>query len=50
MPKPTEELAQLREQGLERVLHPLDSPAGIRVTRSGKTLWNFASNDYLGLA
>jgi 7-keto-8-aminopelargonate synthetase-like enzyme len=50
MPKPTEELAQLREQGLERVLHPLDSPAGIRVIRSGKTLWNFASNDYLGLA
>jgi 7-keto-8-aminopelargonate synthetase-like enzyme len=50
MPIPKEELAQLREQGLERVLNPLDSPAGIRVIRSGKTLWNFASNDYLGLA
>ncbi|MBU6171130.1 MAG: 8-amino-7-oxononanoate synthase [Verrucomicrobia bacterium] len=50
MPKPTEELAQLREQGLERFLHPLDSPAGIRVNRAGKSLWNFASNDYLGLA
>ena len=50
MPNPSEELAQLRAQGLERVLQPLDSPAGIRVIRNGKTLWNFASNDYLGLA
>jgi 8-amino-7-oxononanoate synthase len=50
MSKPSEELAQLRAQGLERVLNPLESPAGIRVIRSGKTLWNFASNDYLGLA
>jgi 8-amino-7-oxononanoate synthase len=50
MSKPSEELDQLRAQGLERVLHPLDSPAGIRVIRNGKTLWNFASNDYLGLA
>jgi 8-amino-7-oxononanoate synthase len=50
MPKPTEELDQLRAQGLERILQTLDSPAGIRVSRNGKTLWNFASNDYLGLA
>ena len=50
MPNPSEELAQLRAQGLERVLHPLDSSAGIRVIRDEKTLWNFASNDYLGLA
>ena len=50
MSKPSEELAQLRAQGLERVLHPLESPAGIRVIRNGKNLWNFASNDYLGLA
>ena len=50
MPNPSEELTQLRAQGLERVLHPLDSPAGIRVIRDEKTLWNFASNDYLGLA
>ena len=50
MSKPSEELAQLRAQGLERVLHPIDSSAGIRVIRNGKTLWNFASNDYLGLA
>ncbi|MEY5013012.1 MAG: hypothetical protein RLZ22_738 [Verrucomicrobiota bacterium] len=47
---PSEELAQLRAQGLERELHPLESSAGIRVIRSGKSLWNFASNDYLGLA
>lgn len=50
MSKPSEELAQLRAQGLERVLNPLESPAGIRVIRNEKTLWNFASNDYLGLA
>ena len=50
MSKPSEKLAQLRAQGLERVLHSLDSPAGVRVIRNGKTLWNFASNDYLGLA
>lgn len=50
MPKPTEELDQLRAQGLERTLQALDSQAGIRVSRNGKTLWNFASNDYLGLA
>jgi 7-keto-8-aminopelargonate synthetase-like enzyme len=28
---------------------PLDSPTGAQVTREGRTLWNFASNDYLGL-
>ena len=33
-----------------RGLQPLDSPAGPRVTRGGRELWNFASNDYLGLA
>jgi 8-amino-7-oxononanoate synthase len=48
--KPSEELASLRAQGLERILQPLDSFAGIQVNRNGKTLWNFASNDYLGLA
>lgn len=50
MLKPSEELANLRAQGLERFLQPLDSPAGIQVSRNDKTLWNFASNDYLGLA
>jgi 8-amino-7-oxononanoate synthase len=31
-------------------LKPLDSPTGPQVTRDGRVLWNFASNDYLGLA
>lgn len=33
-----------------RSLRPLDSPAGPKVIREGHELWNFASNDYLGLA
>lgn len=33
-----------------RGLRPLDSPAGPQVIRDGRELWNFASNDYLGLA
>jgi 8-amino-7-oxononanoate synthase len=50
MASPTEELRKLRADGLLRSLTPLDSPAGPRVTRNGHELWNFASNDYLGLA
>lgn len=50
MPSPTEELRNLQAGGLLRGLQPLDSPTGPRVTRAGKELWNFASNDYLGLA
>ncbi|MDP3849098.1 MAG: 8-amino-7-oxononanoate synthase [Luteolibacter sp.] len=50
MPQPAEELRKLQTEGLLRSLQPLDSPAGPRVTRSGRDLWNFASNDYLGLA
>ena len=50
MPSPSEELRNLQAGGLLRGLQPLDSPTGPRVTRAGKTLWNFASNDYLGLA
>jgi 8-amino-7-oxononanoate synthase len=50
MPSPAESLRQLAAGGLLRSQRPLDSPTGIRVVRDGRTLWNFASNDYLGLA
>ena len=50
MPDPQPELAALADAGLLRSLRPLDSPAGPRVRREGRELWNFASNDYLGLA
>jgi 8-amino-7-oxononanoate synthase len=50
MSGPQEELRQLQADGLLRALKPLDSPAGPRVSRNGRELWNFASNDYLGLA
>jgi len=48
--KPGEALAALDAEGLRRTLQPLDSPTGARVVRDGRELWNFASNDYLGLA
>lgn len=47
---PQQELADLSAAGLLRTLKPLDSPTGPRVSRDGRELWNFASNDYLGLA
>jgi 8-amino-7-oxononanoate synthase len=50
MPSPAEELRKLQAEGLLRALQPLESPAGPRVTRGGRKLWNFASNDYLGLS
>lgn len=50
MADPRQELAGLADAGLLRTLRPLDSPAGPRVIRDGRELWNFASNDYLGLA
>ncbi len=50
MASPSEELAGLEAAGLLRSLRPLDSPAGPRVMREGRGFWNFASNDYLGLA
>jgi 8-amino-7-oxononanoate synthase len=50
MPSPAEELRKLHAEGLLRTLQPLDSPTGPRVTRGGRELWNFAANDYLGLA
>lgn len=50
MPSPAEELRKLQTEGLLRTLQPLDSPAGPRVKRGDRELWNFSSNDYLGLA
>ncbi len=50
MPSPAEQLRQLHAAGLLRHLRPLDSPTGPNVQRDGHALWNFASNDYLGLA
>jgi 8-amino-7-oxononanoate synthase len=50
MHSPAESLQQLAAEGLLRHQRPLDSPTGAQVTREGKPLWNFASNDYLGLA
>ena len=43
-------LKALREQGLLRELRRVDSPPGSRIRMGGRTLLNFASNDYLGLA
>ncbi len=50
MPAPAESLHRLAAEGLLRQQRPLDSGGGIRVGRDGRTLWNFASNDYLGLS
>ena len=50
MPGPADSLRRLAAEGLLRGLRPLDSPTGVRVVREGRELWNFASNDYLGLA
>ena len=50
MPGPAETLRELESEGLLRHLRPLGSGSGIQVSRDGKELWNFASNDYLGLS
>jgi 8-amino-7-oxononanoate synthase len=50
MSGPAEILRQLDDDGLLRQLRPLESAAGVEVIRDGKSLWNFASNDYLGLS
>lgn len=50
MPDPSETLSVLASEGLLRHLRSLDSPPGIRISRNGSELWNFASNDYLGLS
>lgn len=47
---PSDDLRALQSEGLLRSIRTLDSAAGPRVRRDGTELWNFASNDYLGLA
>lgn len=47
---PRQQLEALESKDLLRRLTPIESPPGIRITRDGRELWNFASNDYLGLA
>ena len=43
-------LAALHQQNLHRELRRVDSPPGTRIRIDGRTLLNFSSNDYLGLA
>jgi 8-amino-7-oxononanoate synthase len=43
-------LGTLRGQGLYRELRRVDSAPGTRIQIGGRTLLNFSSNDYLGLA
>lgn len=50
MTQPAEILSQLAADGLLRRLRPLDSAPGVTVSRDGRELVNFSSNDYLGLA
>jgi 8-amino-7-oxononanoate synthase len=45
-----ERLRVLQTQGLHRELREVISPQGARIEVGGRTLLNFSSNDYLGLA
>ncbi|MFD1929452.1 glycine C-acetyltransferase [Sporosarcina siberiensis] len=46
----TENLKELREQGLYNEINPLEGPNGAEITIGGKQLINLSSNNYLGLA
>ena len=46
----SDNLEVLSEEGLYRSRRVIDSPQGINIQIDGRTLVNFCSNDYLGLA
>lgn len=46
----SQRLDKIRQEGLHRELRSLDSPQSAHLRIAGKTLLNFSSNDYLGLA
>src|SRR5262245_47279554 len=46
----TVELEELSKQSLRRSLRRIEGAQGARITCQGHVLWNFSSNDYLGLA
>ena len=47
---PRQQLDVLLDKNLLRAARPSAFPAPMRITRDGREMWNFASNDYLGLA
>lgn len=45
-----DDLAEIDRAGLRRSLRHMQSPQGAQVECDGQRLWNYSSNDYLGLA
>jgi len=43
-------LEEIESRSLTRTLSALEGPQQTRIVRGGRELWNFSSNDYLGLA